>query len=73
MKTTYCVKCKKDTDNIDSKIFRTKNNRLLMQSKCSVCKNKNSAFVKEQEAKGLLSDLGIKAPFSKIPLLNVLF
>ena len=42
MKTTYCVKCKKDTDNIDLKIFKTKNNRLLMQSKCSVCKNKKS-------------------------------
>ena len=37
---TYCVKCKTNTDNIDSKIFRTKNNRLLMQSKCSNCKNK---------------------------------
>ena len=36
---TYCVKCKKDTNNIDSKIFRTKNDRLLMQSKCSLCKN----------------------------------
>ena len=72
MKTTYCVKCKKDTDNIDPKMFRTKNNRLLMQSKCSVCKNKRSRFVKEQEAKGLLSELGIKTPFSKISLLNVL-
>ena len=72
MKTTYCVKCKKDTDNIDPKIFRTKNNRLFMQSKCSVCKNKKSRFVKEQEAKGLLSELGIKTPFSKISLLNVL-
>ena len=70
---TYCVKCKTNTDNIDSKIFRTKNNRLLMQSKCSNCKNKKSRFVKEQEAKGLLSELGIKTPFSKIPLLNVLF
>ena len=70
---TYCVKCRKDTDNIDSKIFRTKNNRLLMQSKCSVCKNKKSIFVKEQQAKGLLSELGIKTPFSKIPLLNVYF
>ena len=70
---TYCVKCKKDTDNIDPKMFRTKNNRLLMQSKCSVCKNKKSRFVKEQEAKGLLSELGIKTPFIKIPLLNVLF
>ena len=70
---TYCVKCKGNTDNIDSKVFKRKNNRLLMQSKCSNCKNKKSRFVKEQEAKGLLSNLGIKAPFSKIPLLNVLF
>ena len=44
MKTTYYVKCKKDTDN--PKMFRTKNNRLLMQSKFSVCKNKKSRFVK---------------------------
>ena len=36
---TYCVKCKRDTENIDPKIFRTKNNRLLMESKFSVCKN----------------------------------
>ena len=72
MKTAYCVKCKKDTDNIDLKMFRTKNNRLLMQSKCSVCKNKKLRFAKEQEAKGLLSELGIKTPFSKISLLNVL-
>ena len=65
MKTTYCVKCKKDTDNIDPKIFRTKSNRLLMQSKSIFFKNKNSRFVKEQEAKGLLSNLGINTPFSK--------
>ena len=44
-----------------------------MQSKCSNCKNKNSRFVKEQEANGLLSNLGINTPLSKIPLLNVLF
>ena len=70
---TYCVKCKKDTENIDSKMFRAKNNRLIMQSKCSVCRIKKSRFVKEQEAKDLLSNLGIKTPLSKIPLLNVLF
>ena len=70
---TYCVKCKKDTENIDPNIFKTKNNRLTMQSKCSVCKNKKSRFVKKQDAKGLLSNLGIKTPLSKIPLLNVLF
>ena len=54
-------------------MFKTKNNRLLMQSKCSVCNNKKSRFIKEQDAKGLLSNLGIKTPLSKIPLLNVLF
>ena len=47
-------------------MFKTKNNRLIMQSKCSVCRIKKSRFVKEQEAKGLLSNLGIKTPLSKI-------
>ena len=67
------MKCKKDTENIDPKMCRTKNNRLIMQSKCSVWRIKKSRFVKEQEAKGLLSNLGIRTPLSKITLLNVLF
>ena len=70
---TSCLKCRKNAENVDSKIFKTKNNRLIMQSKCSDCGIKKSRFVKEQEAKGLLSNLGIKTPLSKIPLLNVLF
>ena len=70
---TYCVKCKTNTENINPKIFKTKNNKLIMQSQCTNCKNKKSRFVKEQDAKGLLSNLGINTPFSKIPLLNVLF
>ena len=70
---TYCLKCKTNTDNIDPKMVKTKNNRLLMQSKCSVCKTKKSRFAKEQDAKGLLSNLGIKTLLSKTPLLNVLF
>ena len=70
---TYCMKCRSDTENIDPKMVKTKNNKLIMQSKCSVCGIKRSRFVKEQDAKGLLSNLGIKAPLSKIPLLNVLF
>ena len=70
---TYSVKCRKDTENIDPEMVRTNNNRLIMQSKCPVCGIKKSRFVKEQEAKGLLSNLGIKTPLSKIPLLNVLF
>ena len=70
---TYCVKCRRDTENINPKVFRTKNNRLIMQAKCSVCRIKMSRFMKEQEAKGLLSNLGIKTPLRKITLLNVLF
>ena len=70
---TYCVKCRKNTENIDPKMVREKNNKLIMQSKCPVCGIKKSRFVKEQEAKGLLRNLGIKTLLSKILLLNVLF
>ena len=49
------------------KIFKTKNNRLIMQSKCPVCGIKKSRFVKEQEARGLLSNVGTKTSLSKIP------
>ena len=64
---TYCVKCCKNTENLNSMIFKTKNGRLIMQSKCPVCGTKKSRFVKEQEAKGLLSNLGIKTHLSQIP------
>ena len=57
---TYCIKCRKNTENIDPKIVRRKNNRLFMQSKCSNCGIEKSRFMKEQEAKGLLRNLGIK-------------
>ena len=69
----YCVKCRKNTKNLDSKIFKTRNGWLIMQSKCADCGIKKSRFVKEKEAKDLLSNLGIKTLMSKIPLLNVLF
>ena len=70
---TYCVKCRKNNEILNSKSFKTKNGRLIMQSKCPVCRIKKSRFVKEQEAKGLLSNLGIKTPLNQIQLLNVLF
>ena len=44
-----------------------------MKSHCSVCGNKKSRFVKEQEEKGVLSSLGIRTPLSKTPGLNILF
>ena len=67
---TYCVKCRKNTENLDSKIFKTRNERMIMQSKCAVCKSKKSRFMKEQEAKGTLNSLGLKTPLNKIPLLG---
>ena len=70
---TYCISCKKHTKNIDPKAVKTKNNRLMMLSKCSVCNNKKFRSNKEQQAKGLLSNLGISTSLRQIHLLNVLF
>ena len=70
---TYCLRCKKDTKNINAKMKKIKNGRLMLSSKCAVCGSKKSRFIKEQEAKGLLSSLGIRTPLNIIPLLNVLF
>ena len=65
---TYCVKCRKKNETLDSKISKTKIYRLIMQSKCAVCGIKKSRFVKEPETKGLLSSLGLKTPLSKVSL-----
>ena len=67
---TYCLKCKKNTKNINAKMLKTKNDRLNLSSKCAVCGSKKSRFMKEQEAKGLFSNVGIRTPLSKVPLLG---
>ena len=66
----YCLKCKKDTECVDSKMLKTKNGRSFLSSKCAVFGSKKSNFLKEQEAKILLSSLGLKTPLSKVPLLD---
>ena len=70
---TYCLKTRKYTKNKDAKMRKTKNGRLALSSKYVVCGGKKSRFMKEREAKGLLSNLGIKTPLNKISLLNILF
>ena len=71
---TYRLKCKKNTKNIDSKMLETKNGRLMLPSKRAICSSKKSRFMKEQEAKGLLGNLGLKTPLIEIPLLgDILF
>ena len=63
----YCLKCKKDTKDLNVKAFMTKNNRYMLKSLCNVCKSKKSKFVSKKEimGSGFLSNL-----FSKIPILN---
>ena len=72
-KETYCLACRKYTKNNNPKIVRNKQNRLMIQSNCANCGNKKFRFIKEQQAMGILSNLGIKTPLSKVPLLNILF
>ena len=67
---TYCLKCRKDTENIDPKISSTSNGKAMILSKCAICGSKKSRFIKNQEAKGLLSNLGIRTPFNKVPILG---
>ena len=70
----YCLKRRKNTENKNLKVIKSKNRRKMFSSKCEVCDSKKSKFIKEQEASGLLSSLGTKAPLSKIRLVDpVLF
>ena len=71
---SYCLKYRKGTENINPKVSKTSNSRTMSLSKCAICGSKKSRFIKNQEAKGLLSNLGIKTPLSKVPILgDILF
>ena len=71
---SYCLKCRKNTENINPRVSNTNNARTMVLSKCAVCSSKESGFIKNQEAKGLLSKLGIKTPLNKVPILgDILF
>ena len=61
----------KNTKNIDPKISGTSNGKSIILSKCAICGSKKSRFIKNQEAKGLLSNLGIRAPLNKVPILVI--
>ena len=67
---SYCLKCRKDTENINSRVSKTSNNRTIILSRCAICNNKKSKFIKNQEPKGLLSNLGIRTPLNKVPILG---
>ena len=71
---SYCLKCKRNTKSINPKVSKTTNGKAIILSKCAICGSKKSKFIKRQEAKGLLSNLGLRTPLNKIPVLgDILF
>ena len=70
---SFCLNCRKNAEK-NPEVFKTKNGKIMLLSKCSVCNSKNSKFHKAKEARGLLSSLGISTFLSQISLLGpVLF
>ena len=71
---SYCLKCKRNTESINPKVLKTTNGKAIILSTCTICGSIKSKFIKQQEAKGLLSNLGLKTPLNKIPVLgDILF
>ena len=67
---SYCLKCKKNTESLNPKVLKTRNGKIMILSKCAICDSKKSNFIKEQQAKGLLGNLGLRMPLNKIPVLG---
>ena len=71
---SYCLKCEENTKSMSSLFSKARNGGIIILSQCAVCNTEKSRFIKKQEAKRLLNNLGIKALLSKIPILrNILF
>ena len=71
---SYCLKCRKDTESINQRVSNTNNGRTMILSKSVICGGKKSRFIKNQEAKGLLGNLGIRIQLSKVLLIgDILF
>ena len=69
---SYCLKCRKYTENVNPQVSATSNGKIIILSKCAICNSKKSKFFNQQEAKGLLRKLGIKTPLRKIPILGAI-
>ena len=71
---SYCFKCRRNTESINPKVSKTTNGKAIILSTCAICGSKKSKFIKQQEAKGLLSNLGLRTQLNKIPVLeDILF
>ena len=71
---SYCLKCKRNTESINPNVSKTTNGKAIILSTCAICDCKKSKFIKQQEAKRLLSNLGLRRPLNRIAvLLDILF
>ena len=61
---TYCLSCKKYMRNIDPKVIKTKNNKRMIISRCSICNNKKSTFI--SQGSRLLGSLGLNTPQNRM-------
>ena len=57
---SHCFKCRRNTKSINPKVSKTTNDKAIILSTCTICGSKKSKFIKEQEAKVLLSNLGLR-------------
>ena len=72
--SSYCLNCRENTESINPRVSRTNNGKTMMLSKCAIYVSKKSRFIEKQEVSGILSNLGLKTPLNKIPLLgDILF
>ena len=70
----YYLKCRKNTENINPRVSNTSNTKIMILSKCPICGSKKLRFIKNQEAKEILNNLGLKIPLNNVPLLgDILF
>ena len=67
---SYCLKCRKNTENINPRVSKTSNGRTMVLSKCAICGSKKLRFIKNQEAKGLQSNLVVRTSSSKVAILG---
>ena len=65
-----CLKRRKDTENINPRVSITSKGKAMILSKCAICGSKKSRFFKNQKARGLLSNLGVKTLLSEVPILG---
>ena len=54
------LKVQNNTESVNPRVSNTSNGKTILLSKCAICGSKKSRSIKNQEAEGPLTNLGIK-------------